>query len=46
MMSEQNFEEWAKPCLCTFSQKVQGDGCYICNPERAKELSEEGDEDE
>ena len=35
-----------KPCRCTFAQKLAGDGCEICNPERAKELSEEGDDDE
>ena len=28
-------------CKCDFAQKMQGDGCDECNPEKAKELLEE-----
>ena len=36
-------------CLCTFAQRMGGDGCYICNPQRAEEIlkqNEENSEDE
>lgn len=38
--------DWRDPCLCTLSQTVLGDGCYICNPERYRELCEEEDDEE
>lgn len=34
-----------KPCLCTFAQRVVGDGCYICNPELAAELAESSEDE-
>lgn len=28
-------------CLCTYAQKMTGDGCEICNPSKAIEYAEE-----
>ena len=28
-------------CNCTFSQKLVGDGCEVCNPKLAAEISNE-----
>lgn len=32
-------------CHCTFSKKILGDGCEICNPEMAREIAEENERD-
>lgn len=28
-------------CKCTMAQRLVGDGCQVCNPEKAKEFEEE-----
>jgi hypothetical protein len=31
----------ARKCMCTFGQRVAGDGCQYCNPKLAAELRKE-----
>lgn len=31
-------------CYCTFSQRMVGDGCDLCNPELAEEIRKEAAE--
>ena len=32
-------------CLCSFAQRMNGDGCHICNPELNDELQKEQEEE-
>lgn len=33
-------------CLCSFAQRMNGDGCHICNPELNDELQKEREAEE
>lgn len=38
-----NGERLPFDCKCTFAQRIVGDGCDICNPKLAEELSKDDD---
>ena len=32
--------QFSDPCLCSFAQKMVGDGCHLCNPQSEEDASD------